>query len=45
MVGWQTEQGKLWQQEQWEQLKTYIEKWKGDWENNMGNSYMNGENG
>lgn len=45
MVGWQSRQGKWWQQEQWEQLETYIERWKGDWENNMGNSYMNGENG
>lgn len=45
MVRWQSEQGKWWQQEQCEQLETYIGRWKGDWENNMGNSYMNGENG
>ncbi len=44
MVGWQSGQGKWWQQEQWEQLETYIERWKGDWENNVGNSYMNREN-
>jgi hypothetical protein len=45
MVGWQSGQGKWWQQEQWEQLETYIERWKGHLENNMGNNYMNGENG